>query len=177
MLDQFKLFAAYNKLMNERLYSAAAELPEEDLGRDRGAFFKSVLGTLNHVMVGDIVWLQRFATHPASAQVLSCVTQQPRPAALTTILFDELGRLYEERVRLDRLIIDWLDSLSAADLDDPITYTSMDGKVRTQPYAGLVSHLFLHQVHHRGQATTLLSQSGIDFGDTDLIEILRDDAR
>ncbi|MEJ2479079.1 MAG: DinB family protein [Acidihalobacter sp.] len=174
LLEQFKLFAVYNRLMNERLYAASGELSDDELRRDRGAFFKSVLGTLNHIMVGDIVWLQRFAGHPASAQALAYVSGQPRPAALTTILFDDLARLSEERARLDRLIIDWIDALSATDLGDEITYSNMSGTVYTQRYAGLISHLFLHQVHHRGQATTLLSQSGIDFGDTDLIELLRD---
>jgi uncharacterized damage-inducible protein DinB len=174
LLEQFKLFAVYNRLMNERLYAASGELPDAELRRDRGAFFKSVLGTLNHIMVGDIVWLQRFAGHPGSAQVLAYVSGLPRPAALSTILFDDLARLGEERARLDRLIIDWIDALSAAALEDDLTYANMSGKVYTQCYAGLISHLFLHQVHHRGQATTLLSQSGVDFGDTDLIEILRD---
>lgn len=174
LLEQFRLFAVYNRLMNERLYAAAGELSDDELRRDRGAFFKSVLGTLNHIMVGDVVWLQRFAAHPGSAQALAYVSGQPRPAELTTILFDDLARLGEERARLDRLIIDWIDALSVADLEDEITYSNMSGTVYTQRYAGLISHLFLHQVHHRGQATTLLSQSGIDFGDTDLIELLRD---
>ena len=174
LLEQFKLFAAYNRLMNERLYAAAGELSDDELRRDRGAFFKSVLGTLNHIMVGDIVWLQRFAGHPASAQVLAYVSGQPRPAELATILFDDLTRLGEERARLDGLILDWIDALSATDLEDDLTYANMSGKVCTQRYAGLISHLFLHQAHHRGQITTLLSQSGVDFGDTDLIEILRE---
>jgi uncharacterized damage-inducible protein DinB len=174
MLEQFKLFAAYNRLMNERLYAASGELSDAELRRDRGAFFKSVLGTLNHIMVADIVWLQRFSAHSASTQVLAYVREQPRPARLTTILFDDLGPLGEERVRLDRLIIDWIDALSLPDLEDDVSYANMAGKPYTQRYAGLISHLFLHQVHHRGQATTLLSQAGVDFGDTDLIELLRD---
>ena len=50
----------------------------------------------------------------------------------------------------------------------------MAGKTFNQPFSSLLNHLFLHQVHHRGQVTVLLSQSGVDFGDTDLIEIIED---
>jgi len=67
-LNQFKLFAEYNKLMNHRILESANRLSEEQLKSDRGAFFKSVLGTLNHILVGDIIWLKRFRTHPASKQ-------------------------------------------------------------------------------------------------------------
>ena len=71
MLNQFTLFAEYNRLMNQRLFDSAAQLSDEALRKDRGAFFKSVLGTLNHIIVGDIIWLKRFAEHSSSKRVLS----------------------------------------------------------------------------------------------------------
>jgi uncharacterized damage-inducible protein DinB len=71
MLNQFRLFAAYNRLMNQRLYDAASQLSAEELKEDRGAFFTSVIGTLNHILVGDILWLKRFSQQPSSARALS----------------------------------------------------------------------------------------------------------
>ena len=65
LLAHARLMADYNQWINTRLYAAAAELPHDMLTQDRGAFFRSVLGTLNHIMVGDRVWLSRFARHPA----------------------------------------------------------------------------------------------------------------
>ena len=64
------LMADYNQWMNAKVYAAAASLPPEELRRERGAFFGSLLATLNHVMVGDILWLQRYAKHPAGFPLL-----------------------------------------------------------------------------------------------------------
>ena len=108
LLNEFKLFADYNQLMNQRLYDAAAQLSEQNLRDDRGAFFGSVLATLNHIMVGDIIWLKRFATHQGSVEVLLPVTQMPQPEKLTSIVHDDLAELRSEREQLDRLIVDWV---------------------------------------------------------------------
>lgn len=172
MLNQFRLFAEYNRLMNVRLYDAASRLSDSDLRRDRGAFFKSVLGTLNHILVGDIIWLKRFSKHPSSETALSDVARLDRPESLAAVLFDDLGALREQRLKVDDVIVRWIHSLSEEDLEGSIGYESMAGVPYRKPFASLISHPFLHQVHHRGQVTTLMSQSGVDFGETDLIEII-----
>lgn len=174
MIDQFRLYADYNRLMNVRQYDAAARLSDSELRGDRGAFFGSVLGTLNHLLVGDILWLKRFASHPASASALIPVIEIRKPVALNEILFDDLVTLRDHRVVLDALIVAWLAGLTDADLADVIAYESMSRGHFRKPLASLISHFFLHQVHHRGQITTLLSQSGVDFGETDLVEIIDD---
>ncbi len=172
LLTQFKLFADYNQLMNQRLYDAAAELSEQNLRDDRGAFFGSVLATLNHIMVGDIIWLKRFATQQGSVEILLPVTQMPKPEKLTSIVCNDLAELRSEREKLDRLIIDWVAGLSEVDLEDTLAYHDTKGDPYEKHYGSLISHLFLHQIHHRGQVTTLLSQFGVDFGETDIIEII-----
>ena len=174
MLEQFRLFSEYNQHMNQRLYAAAAQLSDDDLSRDRGAFFKSVIATLNHIVVGDIIWLKRFSTQPAGAYLLSHTSQLPQPHALNAMLYDNLETLRPAREEIDQLIIQWINNLSEWELAEPILYKNMAGMHFKKPLESLISHLFLHQVHHRGQATTLLSQSGIDFGDTDLIEFISD---
>ena len=171
---QFSLYADYNRLMNRRIMAAAGRLDPIEIAADRGAFFKSVLGTLNHILVGDIIWLQRFLAHPPSAAALAYIDSLERPAALDTILHREFDALRRARERVDEVIIDWIAALSEADLDDRLAYRNMAGRAQNKPVASLISHLFLHQVHHRGQATTLLSQAGVDFGDTDLLEIIAD---
>lgn len=174
VLTQFVLQADYNQLMNQRLFVAAAHLSDEELVRDCKAFFKSVLGTLNHLMVGDIIWLKRFAVHPSSEKTLAYIAELEKPKSLDAILFHDLDSLRIEREKIDRIIIEWVHGLTAADIDGCISYNNMAGAPFTQPYSSLITHLFLHQVHHRGQVTTLLSQYGVDFGDTDLIEIINE---
>lgn len=171
-INQLILLAEYNQLMNRRQYEASANLSEADLCDNKGAFFKSVLGTLNHILVGDIIWLQRFATHPSSQKALSYLRDLEKPESLDAILFIEFDELKKERKKVDQIIIDWVNQLSDLDLSTCITYTNMAGDSFSKPFSSLITHLFLHQVHHRGQVTTLLSQCGVNFGETDLIEII-----
>lgn len=174
MLEQFSLMAEYNKLMNERQYDAASKLTDPDIREDRGAFFKSVLGSLNHIMVGDIVWLKRFAKVSPSRETLAYVQALNNPDSLDSIIFTDLVELREARSKIDNEIIAWINGLADSELGKCISYTNMVGKQYKKPFASLLNHLFLHQVHHRGQVTTLLSQYGVDFGETDLVEIIQD---
>lgn len=172
LLDQFKLFSEYNQLMNQRLYEAVARLPDRKIKEDKGVFFKSLLGTLNHILVGDVIWLNRFSVNPACKDVLQYFSDIEKPKSLGSLIFVDFNELKAERLKVDKLIIEWIESLSKKDLDSKIIYKNMNGDSFEKDFSSLISHLFLHQVHHRGQATTLLSQLGVDFGETDLIEII-----
>ena len=149
--------ARYNEWMNARLYATCATLPEAELHADRGAFFKSIYATLNHIAYADLAFLSRFTGAP------------PAPPELGVDLFGGFAALRAQRVAIDRRLLDWTALLDDAWLAEPLTYTSkVDGAVRTRPRWLLVSHLFNHQTHHRGQVTTLLAQQGLDIGSTDL---------
>ncbi|MDH5232164.1 MAG: damage-inducible protein DinB [Gammaproteobacteria bacterium] len=173
-LKQLILLAEYNQLMNQRQYAAAGKLSDTQLREDKGAFFKSVLGSLNHILVGDIIWLKRFSTHLSSQEVLSDIIIMNKPASLDAILFENFSQLKAEREKIDAIIIKWVNQLVDTDMDECIVYTNMRGQAFSKPFSSLINHLFLHQVHHRGQVSTLLSQFALDFGETDLIEIIDD---
>jgi uncharacterized damage-inducible protein DinB len=152
-----QLMAKYNEWMNSRLYALCATLPDEELRKDRGAFFKSIYLTLNHIAYGDLAFLSRFTGDPAVV---------PNPGV---DLFGSFGHLRTEREALDQRILAWSASLSPDWLAEPLTYASkIDGRTRTVPRWVLVTHMFNHQTHHRGQVTTLLSQMGLDMGTTDI---------
>ena len=93
--------AEYNKWMNASIYSAASNLGSEELAKDRGAFFDSIIGTLNHILVADIIWLKRFATHSKTFTALDSLASKPKPEKLDSLLFSELALLKQERVSLD----------------------------------------------------------------------------
>ena len=166
------LLARYNEWMNNKLYEASAALPAAELAADRGAFFGSLLATLNHIAVADTIWLKRIASHPRFATALAPVAALPAPAALDQPLFDSLAALRERRSWLDRLILDWTAGLDEADLDAVISYRRMNGEANNRQLGLLLQHFFNHQTHHRGQATTLLSQAGVDVGVTDLLLLI-----
>lgn len=172
MKQHFELLAEYNRWMNEKVYAAAGGLGPDALVEDRGAFFGSILGTLNHLMVADTIWLKRFATHPASASALRQVCELPDPSSLDQQVFEELEPLRERRVWLDDQIIRWTAGLSDAALRDILSYHNMKGVASSRRFSALILHFFNHQTHHRGQVTTLLSQAGADVGVTDLLMLV-----
>jgi len=167
------LLADYNQWMNQQLLAACARLPEAELHAARGAFFGSLLGTLNHLIVGDTMWLKRFATHagtsPAAHAALAEVRAAPDPGPLDGQPHGTLDALRDARTGLDAAIVQWVGALRQADLDRALDYRNSRGVASRRPLGALLLHFFNHQTHHRGQATTLLSQAGIDVGLTDLL--------
>ena len=164
--------AAYNQAMNEKLYAAAAQLPPEALFDDRQAFFGSLFATLNHLAVADTIWLKRFCAHPARQAALDALRDHPVPAGLGQPLAADLPGLLALRRRLDGIIRRWSAELAPADLEHVLGYANTLGVVSNKRYASLILHFFNHQTHHRGQATTLLAQSGVDVGVTDLLMLI-----
>ena len=145
-----QLMAQYNEWMNSRMYALCASLPDAELHKDRGAFFKSIYATLNHIAYGDLSFMSRFTGTPSIV---------PNPGA---DLFGTFGRLRTEREALDQRILAWSASLSPDWLAESLTYASkIDGKTRTVPKWVLVTHMFNHQTHHRGRGPPLPPSSAV----------------
>lgn len=166
------LMADYNRWMNRRLYDCAATLAPTELLQDKGAFFGSILGTLNHIAVADTIWLHRFSRHPAGFASLAALTEFPSPTSLRQPLAADLPELRRYRERFDELIVCWAGELTPEHLSADFTYANMAGRTARRSFAALVQHFFNHQTHHRGQATTLLFQAGVDVGVTDLLAVI-----
>jgi uncharacterized damage-inducible protein DinB len=158
MKPHFAMMAGYNAWCNERIYDVVAQLPDADYRADRGAFFKSVHGTLNHLLVADQIWLKRFSGRGDA------------PNRLDAILFENLDDLWDARHREDERIIAYIDSLSEADLGGRIRYKTITNPVEIeQPLAPALIHFFNHQTHHRGQVHCLLTGFGLEAPSLDLI--------
>lgn len=150
--------ASYNRWMNDRLYDCCARLSDAERKRDAGAFFKSIHGTLNHLLLGDRIWFGRFTGKPFAVK------------SLDEELYTDFTQLRAARTATDEAIAQWVASLSEESLAGELSYTSVvSPKPRRYPLWFAVTHFFNHQTHHRGQLTTLLTQRGIDPGVTDLI--------
>lgn len=163
------LLASYNAAMNGRVYAAAATLPKAALNADRGAFFGSIMGTLGHVVAGDTIWLRRFIGHPARFPALDAMASIAAPTGLAHLFSDDLDVLLAQRVRLDAIISALAAQVALPDLAQALAYTNSRGAQRKN-FGALLLHFFNHQTHHRGQASTLLTQAGVDLGATDLLE-------
>ncbi len=171
-IEQIALMATYNQWMNRKVYDAASQLSHAELTVDRQAFFGSILGTLNHLALGDTVWLKRFALHPACHSALAPLSAIATPVDLRQPAFADLPALAARREWLDQLIIEWAHSLNDGDFDQRLQYHNMRGMAADKPFFSLLVHFFNHQTHHRGQVTTLLTQAGVDVGDTDLLALI-----
>jgi uncharacterized damage-inducible protein DinB len=145
MKAYFEQRAAYNRWANARLYEAAFALSEADYRRDAGAFFKSMHGTLNHLLLTDRLWLKRLTG------------EGEHPNALDAILYEDRRALAAARADEDDRIVAYVASLDEAALDGPLAYATTSGKPYEQKRSEILAHLFNHQTHHRGQAHTILS--------------------
>ncbi|MGC2854150.1 DinB family protein [Novispirillum sp. DQ9] len=154
MRPHFLRFAAYNTWANERLYAAVSTLPAEEIARDRQGFFRSILGTLNHIMVADRAWMGRITGSDYGIR------------ALDQILFDDFAELWEARRTFDRVIA---NVVSSAPLEDELRYRTIGGVDCATPMDVVLTHVFNHQTHHRGQVHHMLGMAGVAPPELDFI--------
>ena len=158
-----RTMSAYNSEMNRRLYTAAGRIPDVARRQDRGAFWGSLHGTLCHLLWGDQMWMARFDGWEKP------VTIQKQSAALVEA-FDELRRA---RVEADAKIEAWAGRVTESWLaEEQVFFSSSAQRELRQPRSFLVTHLFNHQTHHRGQAHALITACGEKTGDTDLFLVV-----
>jgi uncharacterized damage-inducible protein DinB len=161
LLTHYRAMARYNRWMNEKLYALAGELSDEERKRPMGAFFGSIHGTFNHLLLSDRVWLARFGMGAG-----------PDIKSLADELFPDFDELRRERAATDAVIDDYAAALQPEHLASTLAYRTIRGDPRSHALWIALSHWFNHQTHHRGQATTLFTQLGRDPGVTDLLVLL-----
>ena len=151
--------ARYNRWQNENLYGVADTLTDAERRRERGAFFGSIHATLNHLLWGDQIWMSRLAGSPRpEGGIPESVSRHAQ--------WSDLKR---ERGAFDEIIIEWADHLDPAWLAGDLTWFSVAAKTElSNPRWLLVTHMFNHQTHHRGQTHCMLTQAGGKPKDTDL---------
>jgi uncharacterized damage-inducible protein DinB len=161
LIQNFRTLARYNTLANRRLYETCACLSGVERKEDRPAFFGSIHGTLNHIMVGDRIWLARFGGEKVPSTNLDAVLYED---------FDELRRA---RVSEDERIEAFTFSLDEELLGGTIRYTNNEGKIYVDPVNLLVAHFFNHQTHHRGQIHDMLTQTEVPPPVLDLHRVIK----
>lgn len=160
--------ARYNRWMNDKLYGLAATLSDEARKRDVGAFFKSIHGTFNHLLLADRVWLARLTGTTVAEGSLG-------PGGIRSLdqeLYTDFEELRRERAQTDDELSTWVSGLSSERLAAPVVFMRR-GQPHECPLWWTVAHVFNHQTHHRGQITTALMQLGHDPGVTDLFAMLQ----
>ncbi|MFK7835854.1 MAG: DinB family protein [Sulfitobacter sp.] len=155
------MMARYNAWQNKQIMDVVKVMDEDDLRADKGAFFGSILATLNHILWGDTIWMSRWCDDiaaPARDFDDWCdFTKTP-------------GNWDAERFAMDGRMRIWAQTLSNLDLTGDLIWTSMmTGEVLRQSKAMCITHMFNHQTHHRGQVHAMLTACGQAAPTTDLV--------
>ena len=160
LLNHFRMLARYNRIANERLYECCAKLDDTEYRRQRPGSFGSIHGLLNHLLLGDQIWMARFEGNGRSTPFLA------------TILFDRFPALRSARETQDAQIESFFGALDASFLDRVLCYTNHKNRECRETAPVAVSHFFNHQTHHRGQVHVMLSQTPVQPPSLDLHRII-----
>jgi uncharacterized damage-inducible protein DinB len=160
--DHFRVLARYNQWANERLYAACGKLHDNELFMQRPSFFGSIHATLNHILVADRIWMGRLTGHPAAV------------TGLDEILYGDFIGLNVARVAEDAQIVTFCDALDEPTVNTTLRYKNMAGEAQAMPIRWVLTHMFNHQTHHRGQTHGLLSQTDVPPPSLDLVYYLRE---
>ncbi|MBM3521374.1 MAG: damage-inducible protein DinB [Alphaproteobacteria bacterium] len=162
-LEYFRQLARYNQWANRTIYAACAKLHERDYMQPRASFFGSIHATLNHILVGDRIWMGRFTGN------------DPGITALNQILYGDFVGLRVAREAEDAQIIHFVDGLDLPTVNTTLRYKTLSEprKSMSSPMRITLGHFFNHQTHHRGQAHGLLSQTEVPPPSLDLIAFVR----
>lgn len=163
MKAHFQRMAVYNRWANARLYEAAGTLSPAKFAAPRSGFFPSLLKTLNHILVGDTLWMGRLDGDGS-----------PGVTRLDQILHSDFAALQAARTAMDDRIVAFVDSLPPARLDEDLVYRTTLGDAMVTPVDQVLAHFFNHQTHHRGQAHSMLSDAKVTPPVLDLIYFIRD---
>jgi uncharacterized damage-inducible protein DinB len=159
-LEHFQMLARYNRIANERLYEKCAQLGPEEYRKQRQGSFGSIHALLNHILLGDRIWMSRFQGGGATTPVLS------------TVLFEDFSELYAARKEFDLQIETFFANATPESLNRSITYTNSKGQQYSDEVSVAISHMFNHQTHHRGQIHVMLSQTSVPPPSLDMHRII-----
>lgn len=159
-LTSLRELSHYNRWQNRKLFALLTDVDDMQRQANRGLFFESIHGTLNHLLLADLIWMSRFTQTPPTFQVTS----------LAQILHEDFNDLQQARSELDNNIIQYIQQLDETSLQGDLTYTpstSTNKEARSLPLRRCLVHFFNHQTHHRGQISAVVNQLGLDIGITD----------
>ena len=164
--DSFRILAQYNIWATQRLCESLKSVSDDDFNKDVGLYFKSIVGTLNHLLLGEhYLWYSRFKQEISPAIALNTMIQTKK-----TALLDEL----QEK---SKNWIEFLEQLDEKTLNADLTYKRVSGQELTLPYAATLMHVFNHGTHHRGQITAAMTGLGYACPELDLVYMLAEQSQ
>jgi len=166
LAEQMLTLARYHAWATQRLVEQLRALPEGEYRRDVGLFFKSVHGTLNHLLVAEAeIWWRRFVERRSPAGIALDAELEPDRAQLEQRLLAAAGAWGP-----------WVATLSDERLAGSLEYRTLRGGDVALPFAATLAHVFNHGTHHRGQISAALTAMGQACPVLDLVAMLQQEA-
>lgn len=160
LVSHYRLLARYNCIANQRLYAACAALDDSEYRKQRAGSFGSIHALLNHILLGDRIWISRFEGGGEHTP------------ALATIVFASFTELRAAREREDARIEAFFNSVDDEFFSRTLNYVNSKGVRYAERAIIAAAHLFNHQTHHRGQVHVMLSQTPVTPPSLDMHRIL-----
>ena len=150
MLLDLPTAAHYNAWANKRIYAVAGELTPDKLTEDRRGFFKSILGTLNHLLLADLIYRERLEKKPTKF------------SRLDEILHTDFEELRDAQFAQDDWYVTFCEAMDPTELNGMLSFDTVEtGEYFSLPLRICLTNLFQHQIHHRGQTHHMLSHAGL----------------
>ncbi|MBZ9771330.1 DinB family protein [Mesorhizobium sp. CO1-1-8] len=150
LLDHLRRMARNNLWSNDRLYRAVLALQPGEFEAERTSFFPSIKATLNHILAVDYLYLDFLEEGGLGAA-----------AHDDYVPFDELQALFAAQAAADRRLIAFCERLSADDLDRRVITDRREDGMIPERIGDILAHVFLHDIHHRGQVHAMLSGTSV----------------
>jgi uncharacterized damage-inducible protein DinB len=150
LLDHLRRMARNNLWSNDRLYRAVRSLQPGEFEAERTSFFPSIKATLNHILAVDHLYLDFLEEGGVGAA-----------AHDDFVPFDAPQELHAAQVAADRRLIAFCNRLSADDLDRRVITDRREDGMIPECIGDILAHVFLHDIHHRGQVHAMLSGTSV----------------
>jgi uncharacterized damage-inducible protein DinB len=159
MLLDLPTAARYNAWANKRLYAVAEQLSAEEINKDRRGFFKSILGTLNHILLADLIYRERLEKKPTTF------------SRLDAIIHDEMNNLKSAQFQQDNWYLKFCNDMDPKELEGTLSFDTVEtGEFFSLPLRMCLTNLFQHQIHHRGQTHHMLGHAGLEPPPLDVVQ-------
>ncbi len=157
----FVHLARYNRRANRELFGVLSDVPDERRKQDAGSYFGSIHGILNHILVADFHWMNRYKALAPDDPVLSDPGLWPPDLSWQRFLHDDFEDMSRDRRFVDDRLLDWFEAFPEENYDMPFQYQDSAGAMLTAVAADAFQFLFVHQIHHRGQVSQILDAMGV----------------
>ncbi len=163
LLTHFRMLASYNQAANLRLYRSCGQLDDYEYRLGRPGPFGSIHRLLNHILLGDRIWMARFEGAGATTPPLN------------TVLYDNFADLQAAREQMDSRIVLFFNDASDEILSRSYHYLNSQQMPYVERAPIAIAHLFNHQTHHRGQVCVMLASTPVRPPSLDLHRIINPD--